>query len=197
MVTYDCSEECQVTDWRSHKKWCTELLGVNGSRSAFNTSRSTLYAFINSNYFDIAKEVYRKTQECNIPKKYLLVEIDFYGDAPALRNEFKVWLASGFLEGSSGADAPGWFVRMYVDKRRVQFEPVTSDQLRVVCRAGNGMVSVRLVGVPVADADGASYQLLSDEAVESIGREDYDRMVACLGKNMADGFLKLKKSGLA
>jgi hypothetical protein len=66
-------------------------------------------AVIKSNYFDIAKEVYKKAQEYNALKKELLVEINFYEDAPALRNEIKDRLTSGFSEGSSVADAPDWF----------------------------------------------------------------------------------------
>jgi hypothetical protein len=70
--------------------------------------RTTISAFIEANYVDIEKEAYKKAQEYNATtNKELVVEIDFFGDAPALRNEFKVWLTSGFLEGSSVADAPG------------------------------------------------------------------------------------------
>jgi hypothetical protein len=36
-----------------------------------------MWAFVQSNCFSIAKEVYKKTQEHNVPKKKLLVEIDF------------------------------------------------------------------------------------------------------------------------
>jgi hypothetical protein len=34
------------------------------------------------------KKSTKETQEYTVPKKELLLEIDFYGDAPALRNEF-------------------------------------------------------------------------------------------------------------
>jgi hypothetical protein len=37
-----------------------------------------MFAFFKSNYFDIAKEVYKKTQEYTVPKKELLVEIDLW-----------------------------------------------------------------------------------------------------------------------
>jgi hypothetical protein len=40
------------------------------------------------------------------------------------------------------------------------------------------------------------YQLLSDEAVESIGREDYARMVACMGQHAADAYFREKRAGL-
>jgi hypothetical protein len=98
-----------------------------------------MLAFMESNRVDIAKEVYKKTHECNVPKKRLLVEIDFFGDAPALRNEFKVWLTSDFLEESALVDASG------SKAVRELYEQVNSDDLLAVCRASNGMVSVNCV----------------------------------------------------
>jgi hypothetical protein len=194
-VIYYCSKNCQVADWKVHKKRCNEVNRVvdRDRRSAETTSRRTIFAFITSNYFDIAKEVYKKMQEYNVPKKELLVEMNFFGDAPALRNEFKVWLTSGVLEGSSVADAPEWF-RKDVDSKDMmnvydQRESI-SDDLLFVCKAGNGMVSIYSLGLPVE-----GYELLSDEAVESIGKEDYVRMVACLGQPNVNKYFE-KRSGL-
>jgi hypothetical protein len=146
-VTYYCSKECQVADWISHKKTCKTLASAIESRSASKTVRTTISAFLTLNSLDIANEVYMKTQEFNVPETELLIEIDFFGEAPALRNEFKVWLTSGFLAGSSVADAPGWF-RLHSEKKtflpilRKEYEQVTNDDLLAVCRAGNGIVSV-------------------------------------------------------
>jgi hypothetical protein len=197
-LTYYCSKECQVADWKRHKQTCEEE-GSEGkaSRSNFKISQATACAFIKSNYFDIAKEVYKKTQTFNVTKKELLVEIDFFGDAPALRNEFKVWLTSGFLEGSSVADAPSWFRRL-ADKKnlerflREEHEQTKSKDLLVVCRASNGLVSMSHNNVT---ADETGYPLFSDEVVESIGSEDYDRMVAYLGQQMTMRYLREKRSG--
>jgi hypothetical protein len=173
-VAYYCSKECQVADWKSHKKECKALGNGSVSRSALKTSNTTASAFIESNYFDIAKEVYKKTKEYNVPKKELLLEIDFYGDAPALRNKFKVWLFSGLLEGSSVTDAPGWF-RSLGEKKTLardlskEYEQVTSNDLLAMCRASNGMVSVSRLN---HSSDEMGCELFSDEVVESIGSED-------------------------
>jgi hypothetical protein len=197
MVTYYCNRGCQIANWKLHKKMCNEIGSGVVSRSALKTTHSTRQAFTKSNCFDIAKEVYKKTQEYNVPKKQLFVEIDFDGDAPALRNEFQVWLTSGFLEGSSGADALDWF-RTHVDEKalaqslREAYGRLTSNDLLAVSRAGDGMVIVQPLRFLVK-----GYHFLSDEAVESVGREDYVRMVACLGQDTADEYFREKLSGLA
>jgi hypothetical protein len=202
-VTYYCSKDCQVADWKRHKGWCKGLASQKGSagwkesRSAAKTSQNTTLAFLTSNYFDIAKEVYKKTQEFNVPKKELLVEIDFYGDAPALRNEIKVWLTPGLLEGSSFADAPEWFrlvaeIESFKQLLREGYEKVTSDDLLVLCRASNGLLSVSCLSRPGVET---GYPLFSDEVVESIGSEDYDKMVAYLGQHTTDEYLREKRSG--
>jgi hypothetical protein len=196
-LSYYCSKDCQVSDWKKHKKSCNELGSGIVSRSAFKTSKFTLWAFVKSNYFDIVKEVYKKMQECNVPKKDILVEVDFRGDAPALRNEFTVWLTSDILEESALVDVPAWLRADSIKKTfalflKEEYEQEIGDELLVVCRAGNAVVTPNLLGLPVANA---GYQLLSDEAVDSIGREDYVRMVACLGQNITNRYFD-KKSGL-
>jgi hypothetical protein len=197
-VVYYCSRDCQVADWKRHQEMCTALGSGSVSRSALKASQNTVSSFITSNFFDIAKEVYKKTQELNVPKKELLVEIDFYGDAPALRNEFKVWLTSVLFEGSSVADAPDWFCILYSENKdvaqilREEYEKVTSDNLLALFRASNGQMGALLLSSPGAET---GYLRFSDEAVESIGSEDYDRMVASLGQHMTDEYFREKRSG--
>jgi hypothetical protein len=117
------------------------------------------------------------------------LEIDFSGDAPALRNEFRVWLTSSLSEGSSAVDAPDWFPKDTARLMGVNYENATSDQLCIVfCAAdyvGQLLCFQRL---------NAGDQFLSDEAVECIGREDYVRMVACLGQHRADEYFEEKRS---
>jgi hypothetical protein len=193
-LTYYCSKECQVADWKSHKRTC-EAVGSGGKicRSALKTSHTTAMAFVTSNYFDIAKEVYKKSQELNVPKKELLVVIDFFGDAPALRNEFQVWLTSSFSEGSTVADAPGWLHEKNLAQfLKEEYEKVTSNDLLVLYRAGNDMVTVSRLN---HRGDETGYRLFADEVVESIGTEDYDGMVAYLGQHHTDEYFREKRSG--
>jgi hypothetical protein len=191
-LTYYCSRDCQVADWKSHKKLCKEVSSSKLSLSAHKTSITIMWAFIQSNYFDIIKEIYKKTQEYNVLKKELFVEIDFYGDAPALQNKIKVWLTSDFLKESALVDAPHWF-RTDAEKEynarnlREQYEEVTSDSLLAVCCHTTSGLTIQNLGI--------CNELVSAEAVESIGREDYVRMAACLGQSITNRYFK-KKRGL-
>jgi hypothetical protein len=172
------------------------IVSLSKYKKTFKTREMTMWAFIKSNYFDIAKEVSQKTQEYNVVKKKLLVEINFYGDAPALRNEFKVWLTSGFSDESSVADAPDWF-HAYREKKdvvrylREEHEQLIRDDLLVACRACNGLVTVQRLDFSV----GQTKQLFSEEVVESIGREDYDQMVAYVEQSITNRYFE-KRSGL-
>jgi hypothetical protein len=69
---------------------------------------------------------------------------------------------------------------------------VISDDLLVLCRSSNGLVSVSRLNRPGTET---GYQALSDEAVEAIGSEDYDRMVAYLGQHTTDEYFREKRSG--
>jgi hypothetical protein len=201
-VIYYCSKQCQIADWKKHKKSCNVLSSCVEERSAHKITQNAITAFVGSNYFDVAKEVYKKTQEFNVSKKELLLYIDFFGDAPALQNKFQVVMLSAFFEESTVTDTPGWF-RTYCDKKtlerdlRERYEEVTSDELLMMCRASKGFLQIQPLRAPVANAGAnADYELLSDEAVESIGREDYVRMVACLGQYTTDEYFREKRSGL-
>jgi hypothetical protein len=196
-TAYYCSKDCQAADWKIHKKTCKQFSSGVVSRSEQKTSDAIMSSFVESNYFIIAKEVYKKTQEYNVPKKELLVEIDFFGDAPALRNEFKVCLTSGFLEVSSVADVPDWFRTDAAKKSvarylREDYERVTCDDMLTFSHSGNDVVNVQTLCFPVGNV---GYKSLFDEAVESIGREDYVRMVACLGQSITNQCFE-QRSGL-
>jgi SET domain-containing protein len=63
-IAYYCSKECQVADWKRHKRPCKVMSNANES-SVLKTARTTVLAFIDSNYFDIAKAVYKKRRSAS------------------------------------------------------------------------------------------------------------------------------------
>jgi hypothetical protein len=69
---------------------------------------------------------------------------------------------------------------------------VTSDNLLVLFQAGNGMALVLCLNRPGGET---GYPRFSDEVVESIGSEDYDRMVAYLGQRTTNEYFREKRSG--
>jgi hypothetical protein len=185
-IAYYCNRECQAANWKNHKTMCNRLGGASElSRSVRKTSQPFTLAFLKSNYFDIVREVYKKTQEYNVSKKELIVEIDFYGDAPALRNDFKVRLRSDFLHNRSCSHAES---KVMMD---ACYQKERGSDLVFVCKTSNGTLSIASLGLLFL-----GYQFLSDEAVESIGREDYVRMVACLGLLTTEAYFRGNRSGL-
>jgi hypothetical protein len=140
-VAYYCSKECQVADWKHHTKECSAVISWNQeSRSTLQTSATTMEAFMTSNYFAIAKEVYKKTQEYSIPKKEVFVVVDFFGNAPALQNKVQVWLTSDFLKESAPVDSPHWCRAVADEKTLTLYERMTRDELLAVCLASNGIM---------------------------------------------------------
>jgi hypothetical protein len=108
------------------------------------------------------------------------------------------WLRSGTVSMDHAllSDAPDWF-HTYHQKNvirylREEYEQVISDDLLVVCRACNGIVKVQNLDFSVAET---GYPLFSEEVVESIGREDYERMVARLGQSLTNRYFE-ERGGL-
>jgi hypothetical protein len=187
MVTYYCNKECQVTDWKRHKQYCGKE-----SPAVLKANQSTMLTFAQFLYIPIAKEVYKKMQEYNVNTKELILEVDFYGDAPALRGEFKVGLTSRYMEGSR-PEEPDWLrkgtdeytntIDIWVTGLREGHERLTINELHAVCRYGNGSWHIHRLTLKSPET---GQDLMSDEAIECIGRDDYDGMVNIMGQQTTD-----------
>jgi hypothetical protein len=195
-ATYYCGRECQVADWKSHKIMCKLATEGGFSSSTMKAVESAVISFVKKNYYSIVDECYKKTQEYNVLKKELVIEINFYGDAPALRDEFKIGLTSRYLEGSR-PDEPDWFYKgTSVYKNNIgrwlvgakdHYDRMTSDRLLAMCRYGDGSSGIYKLSLMNPET---GKELLSDEAVNCIGREDHDAMVAILGQLQTDAYYR-------
>jgi hypothetical protein len=195
-ATYYCGRECQVADWKSHKIMCKLATEGGFSSSHAKAVESAVMSFVKTNYYSIVDECYKKCKEYNVPKKELVIEINFFGDAPALRDEFKVGLTSRYLEGSR-PDEPDWFskgtsvyknnIGRWLVGAKDHYDRMTSDRLLAFCVYGDGNSGVYKLSLmnPVTGKE-----LLSDEAVDCIGREDHDGMVAILGQMQTDAYYR-------
>jgi hypothetical protein len=106
-------------------------------------------------------------------------------------SEFKVRVAPDFFEESDWLSTDGdkkTFEQYWME----EYERVTSNDLLLVRRAGNGTMVCQGWYITFGSEH---YQLFSDEAVESIGREDYYRTITCLGKCLANACFREKRSG--
>jgi hypothetical protein len=195
-ATYYCGRECQVADWKSHKIMCKLATEGGFSSSHAKAVESAVMSFVKMNYYSIVDECYKKCKEYNVPKKELVIEINFFGDAPALRDEFKVGLTSRYLEGSR-PDEPDWFskgtsvyksnIGRWLVGAKDHYDRMTSDRLLAFCVYGDGNSGVYKLSLM---NPGTGKELLSDEAVDCIGREDHDGMVAILGQMQTDVYYR-------
>jgi hypothetical protein len=121
-----------------------------------------MVTFLKLNSVAIAREVNKKIQEYNVPQNELLLVIDFFEDAPALRNEFKVGLMFRFLDGSPLVDEPDWIrtddeiPQMLKESRDCSKD---GDDLHALCRFGNGTMTA------------CHFGFSSEKALESIGEK--------------------------
>jgi hypothetical protein len=135
------------------------------------------------------------------PKKELVIVLNFYEDAPALRDEFKVGLTSRYLKGSRPDEPDCFFKGTSVYEGNVgrwllganeHYGRMTSDRLLAFCRYGDGSSGVYKLSLMNPES---GKELLSDEAVDCIGREDHEEktttgwMVATVGQRQTDVML--------
>jgi hypothetical protein len=148
-LTFYCSRECQIADWKRHKSKCTTTTKTEEKRA--NATQQILLNFGNRHYAKIMKKVVEVCDETGLSKSDLLLELDFKPDvdaiSPAFRDEpkFKVQRARGYFEGSR-PNEPDWFnksvdkvvyeknIKNIIPSVKDQFERMTDDHvLYLVC----------------------------------------------------------------
>lgn len=114
-----CSRECQVADWKRHKKICLPVSKNEAKMHRFN--EQTVHNFVLTNYVEILRKIVDFTSEKGVSKADMLLELDFVGTgpdgmgggvAPAFKTppEFKIADTKGYYEGSR-PNEPDWFYK--------------------------------------------------------------------------------------
>eukprot|EP00978_Attheya_sp_CCMP212_P016325 scaffold42639_cov37-Attheya_sp.AAC.8 len=107
-----CSKECQVADWKSHKKYCKPVTKEHAKMQG--ASQQSLLNFANKHYVDIMVKMAEACDETGVKKGDMLVALDFMPDAngvvPVLESppEFSIAPVRGYIEGSRPSE-PDWF----------------------------------------------------------------------------------------
>jgi len=112
-TAYYCSRECQVADWKLHKKACVPA-GSKAEQKTYENSQQALLNFAKMNYEDIMERLVNLCEESGISKKETVIEIDFKpnddGVVPAAAGQFKVGNARRYFEGDR-PEEPDWFYK--------------------------------------------------------------------------------------
>ena len=114
-----CSRECQVADWKTHKKFCRPVSKNEAKICRFN--EQTVHDFVLANYVEILRKIVDFTSQTGVSKADMLLELDFVatfpdgrggGVAPAFKTppEFKIADTKGYYEGSR-PNEPDWFFK--------------------------------------------------------------------------------------
>lgn len=186
--TYYCSRECQVADWKEHRKSCN--VGTKVSK----TSQQTLGSYTQTFYYEIMTALFQKMQERGVPKTKLILDLDFRNkigsdesSSPALKGDFKVAVTEDYLHGR---DAPDWFREECDESSQKNLLAAIEDHYKrelrshilVICRhaaaGGAGIFRLQL------HSQLTMKPLFADELVTAFGNRDWSTMEQYLDPNM-------------
>jgi len=189
-MAYYCSRECQVADWKDHKKSCVAV--TKADTKSNDVSDQTVLNFAKRYYVDIMVELVDVCDENNLKKEDLLLELDFTpnkrGRAPALKDppEFKIARSRGYFEGSR-PNEPDWFykkedrntykknIKKIILGLKDHFDRLTPSHFLCFVRNPTGAACYRL---QLMGQDGK--QWFTDEAVDAfrsaINDDDFNQL---------------------
>ena len=168
--TYYCSRECQVQDWKDHKKTCTPY-------SNKQPERNIIMSFIKRNYIEVMTKIQETCADKGLDKKNVFLEIDFNKDmhedsSPAMAGKFRVEAVSECLEGNRSAE-PDWFYKgtdVYESNVAVfrvglqdHCKRMTENHVLVVYRGTSGHAGVYRVDMM---SEKTGFHIMSDEALK-------------------------------
>ena len=142
-----------------------------------------LWNWVQRNYFLIMQELDRATDLYSVPKRELVLELDFYakhGIAPALCTPnpiFKVGVTKDYLEGDR-PEEPDWFykgtdvydsnIKTFLTGLRDHYQRMTSNHVLTILRYPTG--SSGIYRIQIDCAEGANKPMFSDAALEAFSQ---------------------------
>jgi hypothetical protein len=131
--------------------------------------------FLRKSYFEVMEKIYEVCQSNGVTKTEVLCELDFYGDAPALKDQFKVGLVKRYLEGSR-PDEPDWFHKgASVYRRNIKnfnmgledhYNRMTPNHILAIIRYSDGSFSVYRFQMT---NQSTGHQIFGEEAMNAVG----------------------------
>ena len=176
------SQECQRADWKAHKTAC-QPYAVRPTLPSTRGLQNMVMNWVQRNYFLVMQELDRVTHLYSVPKRELVLVLDFYakhGIAPALRTPnpiFEVGVTKDYL-GDDRTKEPDWFfkgtdvylikVERYLTGMREEYELMTSKHVLTMLRYPTGASGV--CSVHFDCAQGVDKPMFSDAALEAFSQ---------------------------
>jgi len=187
--TYYCSPQCQKADWKDHKPLCDPF------RS--QTSQNVIMTFVKEHYIDIMTEIKKATEELELKKEDLLLELDFFKGpdqeiSPAMDGIFTIKVTAEILEDDRSAE-PDWFfkgselyeknIEGFMGGLGDHYNRMTENQILVIHRRSDQLTGVYRADL-VNQKTGA--HITSDAALELFPQdteEKREKLRAMLGQD--------------
>ncbi|CAB9497300.1 expressed unknown protein [Seminavis robusta] len=175
-TTAYCSRECQ--DWKKHKKQCKmETKAKTFTDREVDSHQQLLTGFLHKNYFRILLKAHAFCEEHGVGKQDILLEIDFYGDAPALRGEFSFDLVSGYIHDNRPNEKE-WFPNDLWKGIKDKYRTMTPDPVLAVCHYPDDSGGAYRLGLKNQDTGLA---MMSNEAMGAVGTANQSELTRNFG----------------
>lgn len=198
--THYCSRDCQVKDWKAHKPTCKKEVGDAFDKNG-KTTQSMVTTFMEGNYFRIMEAMHKQCLGSRVAKEKLIIEIDFFDDAPALRGDFKVGLTERFISGDR-PDEPDWFykgtdiydsnVKGWLMGVRDHYSRLTDIQILYTCRYPNGSAGIYRMSLLSPET---KQNIFSSDAMEAAGTLNVPSMERIFGPNATRSHMSQRSGG--
>lgn len=136
-----------------------------------------LSGFLLNNYFNILLGAFSFCKEHNVTKHDILLEIDFFGDAPALRGDFNFGLVDGYIRGNRPSE-PEWYPDNLWRGIRDKHKRMAADNMLTVCRYPDDSAGASNIGLRNPST---GLPMMSSAAMNAVGTANADQVLRIFG----------------